>query len=261
MTSTSFTHTGGHIVAVDDAQLYVEEAGRPDGPPLLCLHGGLGDMRDLNPVLPVLAERFRLIGMDLRGHGRSTPGSAPLTYALYQADVLAVMRQMGITAARVLGFSDGGITGLRLAADGASGFRVQYLAVIGAQWRLTADDPALPMLQGLTLDAWNVMFPDAVPYYQSHNPQPDFNKLLDGVKALWTNAQPGNYPGESVQNIIAPTLLIRGDEDGLCALPELTALRSLLAGNSALLNVSLAGHAAQADAPAIVAPALTAFFN
>lgn len=256
---TAFDHASGHTLAVGDAQLYYEEAGRPDAPPLLCLHGGLGDMRDLNPVLPALAGRFRLIGMDFRGHGRSTLGAQPLSYALYQADAQALMHHLGIKAARVLGFSDGGITAYRLAAD-ANAFQTLQLATIGAQWRLSANDPSLPLLQGLTQSDWESMFPHAVPDYQAHNPQPDFARLLAQVKAMWADPQPGNYPGEDVRRITAPTLLMRGDSDELCSLHDLLELRQRLA-NCALLNLPFADHAAHADAPDIVAPLLIRFFQ
>ncbi len=255
-----FDHGSGHVLSVGDAQIYFEEAGNPNGPPLLCLHGGLGDMRDLNPVLPALAGRFRLIGIDFRGHGRSTLGSQPLSYALYQADVLAVLRHLGIAEARVLGFSDGGITALRLAAESSSAFNVQQLAAIGAQWRLLANDPALPLLQGLTQADWAGMFPEALPYYEKHNPAPDFNRLLTQVKAMWTNSQSGNYPGEVVRAITAPTLLIRGDKDALCSLHELAELQQRVAG-SALLNVPFADHAVQVDAPVVVSSVLVTFFG
>lgn len=254
-----FDHASGQTLAVGDAQIYFEEAGTPDAPPLLCLHGGLGDMRDLNPVLPALAARFRLIGIDFRGHGRSTLGSQPLGYALYQADVLAVLRHLGIAAARVLGFSDGGIVGYRLAGESGV-FKVLQLAAIGAQWRLLADDPSLPLLQGLTQDDWAGMFPKALPYYQAHNPAPDFERLLKQVKAMWANAQADNYPGEAVRGIAAPTLLIRGDRDELCSLEELAALRQRIS-DSALLNLPFANHAAHAAAPDLVSACLHTFFE
>jgi oxidoreductase len=116
------------------------------------------------------------------------------------------------------------------------------------------------MLQGLTQDGWAGLFPNALPDYQACNPQPDFARLLQAVKTLWTNAQPGNYPGEAVRTITAPTLLIRGDADELCSLQELAALQQRIAG-SALLNAPFAGHDAQRDAPALLAPALAAFFG
>lgn len=256
---STFDHTSGHILPVGDAQLYVEEAGNPNGPPLLCLHGGLGDVRDLNPVLPALAGRFRLIGIDFRGHGRSTLGGQLLSYALYQADVLAVLQHLGIAAARVLGFSDGGITALRLAAESSS-FKVQQLAAIGAQWRLLAGDPSLPLLQGLTAADWAGMFPRALPYYATHNPAPDFDRLLAQVKAMWANSQAGNYPSEAVRAITAPTLLIRGDRDELCSLQELAELQQRITG-SALLNVPFANHAVQAKWPDALSAFLNTFFE
>ena len=74
----AFTHTDGHHLSVDGARLYHEAIGPADGPALLMLHGGLGSMTDLNPIAERLAGRWRLIGIDLRGHGRSTLGNTPL---------------------------------------------------------------------------------------------------------------------------------------------------------------------------------------
>ena len=60
-------------VDVNGARLWVEEEG--DGPAVLFLHGGLGDLRLFEPQARALAGRFRCIRFDLRLWGRSeTPG-------------------------------------------------------------------------------------------------------------------------------------------------------------------------------------------
>ena len=110
---THFTHTSGHILPIDDGRLYVELAGNPDGPTLVLLHGGLGDLTDFNGLLDLLPAQFRFLGIDLRGHGRSTLGNGSLTYQRHQADVEAVLTHLGVDAYSVLGFSDGGITAYR----------------------------------------------------------------------------------------------------------------------------------------------------
>ncbi|MEE7548890.1 alpha/beta fold hydrolase, partial [Xanthomonas sp. Kuri4-1] len=60
------------VTAPDGVVLAVEESGDPDGMPLVFVHGLLGSRLSWEAQLdsPVL-QRYRLIGYDLRGHGRS----------------------------------------------------------------------------------------------------------------------------------------------------------------------------------------------
>ncbi|RMX06575.1 alpha/beta fold hydrolase [Corticibacter populi] len=249
----------GRHLAVGDARLFVVEAGNPAGAPLLLLHGGLGGVQDFDAIIDGLPQSLRLIGLELRGHGRSTRGSAPLCYAQYQADVLAVLDQIGIVSAGVLGFSDGGIVGYRLAA--ASPERVRLLVTLGSQWRLRgADDPSIPLLQGLTREGWQSLFPDAVASYEAHNPEPDFDALLAAVKAVWLDWSDAGYPGETVRQISAPTLLVRGDADPFLSLDEAVALRARIA-DSGFLNIPFVGHAAHDEATAVFLAAVNAFLN
>jgi pimeloyl-ACP methyl ester carboxylesterase len=44
------------------------------GPVLLIVHGGIGDRRRWQPLMPMLATRFTVCAMDRRGHGDSEPG-------------------------------------------------------------------------------------------------------------------------------------------------------------------------------------------
>lgn len=251
-----FTHNRGSHLRVGDADLYLEVHGERDKPPLLLLHGGLGHLLDLNPMARALAPHFRLVGLDARGHGRSTLGTAPLRYALAEADAWAVLHHLEIDRCAVLGFSDGGIVGYRLAVQQPD--RVVALVTVGAQWRLTAADPVYDMLGGLTPAMWDGMSPDSRPYYESVNPAPDFDRLVQAVVALWTDLEPSGYPANRVKRIIAPTLLIRGDSDPLLSLPELVGLQALLPAAS-LFNVPFAGHEAHQDAAGLLTQTVSDF--
>ncbi|WP_139166862.1 hypothetical protein [Chromobacterium sphagni] len=74
-----FTHENGGHLSVDHAQIYYEECGNPASQPLLFLHGGLGCLTVCNALLERLPSSLRLVGMDLRGQGRSTLGSDALS--------------------------------------------------------------------------------------------------------------------------------------------------------------------------------------
>ena len=188
----AFTHTDGHHLSVDGARLYHEAIGPADGPALLMLHGGLGSMTDLNPIAERLAGRWRLIGIDLRGHGRSTLGNTPLTYARHEADVRAVLDALGITRCAMFGFSDGGVVAYRLAASMPE--RATHLATLGAQWRLNEDDPAIDMLRGMTPDLWRDIDAEAVADDQRLNPEPDVDRLVATAVACWTDLGSSGYP-------------------------------------------------------------------
>ena len=63
-----------HHLAVDDIhELYLEESGNPEGMPVLVVHGGPGGGCEDYHRRFFDAERFRIILMDQRGAGRSTP--------------------------------------------------------------------------------------------------------------------------------------------------------------------------------------------
>lgn len=243
-----FDYQRGRHIPVGDAQIYIEETGDPAGQPLVLLPGGLGTLHDFDAIVAGLPQSLRIIGMDWRGHGRSTRGSGPLSYAGHQADVLAVLDHLGIASAGILGFSDGGIVGYRLAA--ACPQRVRTLVTLGAQWRLEPGDPSIPLLQGLTRADWQARFPEAIAQYERLNPQPDFDALLADVKQLWSDTSASGYPNESVRQMVAPTLLVRGDGDPFLSLAEAAALQARVAC-AGLLNIPFVGHAAHEEATAV----------
>lgn len=243
-----FDQSHGKTLHTDGADIYYEMIGNTGGEPLLLLHGGLGSLRDLNDFVGDLPSRYTVIGMDFRGHGRSTLGKLPLTYEQHQKDVEAVLNRLGIDSTSILGFSDGGIVGYRMAAQ--SHIKINRLITLGARWRLLPEDPSLPLLAGMTADAWSGMFPESVDYYREINPNPDFDGLVKAVVGLWTDMRSTGHPNESVQRIQSPTLIVRGDNDELLSLEEAAVLRKKIT-TSALLNIPFSGHAAHLESPAI----------
>jgi pimeloyl-ACP methyl ester carboxylesterase len=113
---------GVSTVEVNGARLWYDESG--DGPVVLLLHGGLGDSGLWEPVVPLLAERFRTIRTDLRFYGRSTGPFVPWSW---QEDAVGVLDALGVERAAVVGLSLGG----RLALDVALAHPERLWAVAG----------------------------------------------------------------------------------------------------------------------------------
>lgn len=90
----------------------------PAGAHVLVLLNSVGSTTEMwTPVLAPLAEQFRLLRIDIRGHGDSPPSPAgtPCTIADLAADVLAVLDELALDRVNLAGLSLGGMTGMWLA--------------------------------------------------------------------------------------------------------------------------------------------------
>jgi pimeloyl-ACP methyl ester carboxylesterase len=236
-----FDHAKGRTRAIDGAEIYFECAGNDRGPPLVLLHGGMGNIEDFNGLVQGLDD-FRLVGIDSRGHGKSTLGTAPLSYERLEKDLVAVLEHLSIAQANILGFSDGGIVAYRLAIHQPA--KVRKLITIGAPSGLPDDTAAI--LESVTADSWNKKFPETKVSYQRLNPRPDFEAFVAASKRMWLDKSASGYPGKGVQAIPCATLIVRGDQDHLFSLDEAVELRTLIR-DAQLLNLPNAGHAAFND--------------
>lgn len=106
----------------------------PPGGPLLVLSHSLGtDHRLWDPQLPALAERFRVLRYDLRGHGASSVAPAPFDVAALGRDVLALLDRLGAREASFCGLSLGGMIGMWLGVNAPGRIRRLVLANTAAR--------------------------------------------------------------------------------------------------------------------------------
>ncbi|APH59678.1 alpha/beta fold hydrolase [Granulibacter bethesdensis] len=88
----------------------------PSGPPLVLLHGLLGQARNFGLVQRHLAHGRRVLALDLRNHGCS-PHQAGMEYATLAQDVFETLTRMEASRCILLGHSMGGKVAMRLALD------------------------------------------------------------------------------------------------------------------------------------------------
>jgi len=112
-------------VDVNGARLWVEDEG--EGPAVLFVHGGLGDLRLWEPQARALARQFRSIRYDLRFWGRST--GPPVAFSAVD-DAVGVLDALGVERAALVGLSLGG--GLALDVALAHPDRVWALVHVAA---------------------------------------------------------------------------------------------------------------------------------
>lgn len=101
----------------------------PGDAPVLVLGSSVGTTRTLwDEQLPALAERFRVVRYDHRGHGASTVPPGPYRLPELAGDVVALLDELEVERAHVVGLSLGGMVALQLAATSPG--RVDRLALV-----------------------------------------------------------------------------------------------------------------------------------
>jgi pimeloyl-ACP methyl ester carboxylesterase len=100
----------------ENARIWYASMG--EGPPVVLLHGGLGNAGNWGHQVPALVEAgYTAIVIDSRGQGRSTRDERPYSYELMASDTRAVMGVLGVASAAFIGWSDGADTALVLSRE------------------------------------------------------------------------------------------------------------------------------------------------
>ena len=106
--------TMNHI-SYEGVTLHYIEVGDKENPPLIFLHGILAFTQAYSEFIERLAERYYVIGIDMRGHGRSSIGMEEYSHQLVAADVIRVADEIGVDKFHVVGHSAGGFALLSIA--------------------------------------------------------------------------------------------------------------------------------------------------
>jgi len=139
----------GQFFDSDEVRIHFTDEGV--GPPVVLLHG-FAVNADLNWRLPgvlgALTPDYRVVAMDLRGHGRSDKPHESARYGEAMAnDVVELLDHLGIGKAHVVGYSLGGIIALKLATTQPD--RLLSAAPLGAGWENPADSAFLGAMDGI----------------------------------------------------------------------------------------------------------------
>ena len=98
--------TGSYFSSFDGVNLYYEDQGQ--GTPLVLVHGWTCSSKIWQKNVPELAKSFRVVTMDLRGHGNSAKSLSGHHVTHYARDVRALLEQLDLKDAVLLGWSLGG---------------------------------------------------------------------------------------------------------------------------------------------------------
>lgn len=118
-----------------------DSGGAPADPAVLLLHGWTASA-DLNffPVYARLAERYRVIALDLRGHGRGMRSTEPFSLEDCADDAAALLGQLGTEHVIVVGYSMGGPVGMLLARRHPGRVKALVMQATALEWHRTVSD-------------------------------------------------------------------------------------------------------------------------
>jgi 3-oxoadipate enol-lactonase len=245
----------------------VEVSYTEDGPadaPVVVLSNSLGATRGMwDPQVPALAERYRVVTYDTRGHGESPAPAGPYSLDDLVDDVVALLDRLGARRAHVAGLSLGGMTALRLAAREPG--RVGQLAILASSARPDPQgflDRAVAARSGGTAPlAPTVVQRWLTPGYAAAHPE-----LVARLEAMIVAADDEGYAlccevvaavdlREDLARITAPTLVVSGAEDPALPPPHQQLIADGIAGAS-LVSVSPGAHLPNLEQPLEVTGAL-----
>jgi pimeloyl-ACP methyl ester carboxylesterase len=232
--ATTQTESGN----IDYRGAHIHYVAYGQGEPILLLHGGLSNKLSWFSQIPwLVASGRRVVLIDTRGHGESTPGNTKLSYQLFAEDTLQVLDRLGIQRTDIVGWSDGGIIALMLGLEVPQ--RVKQIVAISTNFQPSGLIPEANWVQDKTLNLLPNRFTDWLRSWWSGAGDRHAD-LESEIKGLWRTAPQLGH--SDLKAIKAPTLVIAGEND-IIALSHSRELAQTLA-NGKLEIVPGAGHAA-----------------
>jgi pimeloyl-ACP methyl ester carboxylesterase len=267
-------------VTVAGRQVNVIELG--SGPPIVFIHGLSGSWQNWLEQLPVFAREHRVITFDLPGFGASEMPAQKITISGYGRFVAALLDELEVGSAAIVGNSMGGFIGMelairfperaeRLALVSAAGLSIEYLRNERALAVLGTLENRLAAYSG-----WLASRSDALAR------RPGARRLIFGIVAHRPDRLPGPLVAEQVRGsgkpgflpaldaltdypirdrlgeIACPTLIVWGSEDKLVPARDADEFARLIP-NSRKVVWPETGHVAMLERPAAFNALLEAF--
>lgn len=208
------------------------------GDPLLFLHGGLDTCANYEILLADLAEKFRVIAVDRRGHGKTADTDAPFEYSIMAEELISFTQALDLSSFHIVGFSDGANVGLHMASR--LGNKVKSVIAISGNYLgvLGMSDSWLETVEALSADFVREHMPEVAEQYAELNPSPDFENFINKTRALWK--EPYVIDDSHLKGLQTPTLIVGGDRD--IVLTEQFVNMKRLIPDASLLILPYCGH-------------------
>ena len=234
------------MVLPDGESLAYIDRGERSGTPVVLIHGYTDNARDWVPMLPYMSKHYRLILVDIRGHGRSSKPECCYTRLDFAYDIKLLLDALGVQKADIVGHSLGSIIAQTFAEYWPE--RTAHVVLISSTGGSPPDQPKKPPQFDFAAEIRKLKepieadSPFMIAWWDSPTPvDPDFirrqRKDAAGIPlrvwlAVLDQALPANNVYGDLQSTLprlkAPTLLIWGSKDPIMEEDVRQTLRSAL---------------------------------
>lgn len=241
---------------VKEIEMYYEVTG--EGESLLLIHGLGSSTRDWEFQVPVFSQKYQVITIDLRGHGKSDKPKGPYSMQMFAGDIAELLKKLGIKSTHVLGISLGGGIAFQFALDYPN--LVKSLMIVNAGIEIPMDSfkmklEAFKRIFIVKLVGMKKMGKVLAPRLFIKPEQEDLREKLverwaENDKKAYLSAMRaliGWSVRDQINKIKCPTLVIGSDEDYApsSVKEEYTALLS----NAKFIEIQDARHAVPIEKP------------
>jgi len=266
------------IALANGESLAYIDRGEHSGPAVVLIHGYTDNARDWVPMLPYLSKRYRLILVDIRGHGQSSKPECCYTRLDFAYDIKLLLDALGVQKADIVGHSLGSIIAQTFAEYWPE--RTAHVVLISSTGGSPPDRPKKPPQFDFAAEIRKLKepieadSPFMIAWWDSPTPvDPDFirrqRKDAAGIPlrvwlAVLDQALPANNVFGDLQSTLprlkAPTLLIWGSKDPIMEEDVRQSLRDALPSAKVKIFDGL-GHNPFWEDPRGVAEVVNAFLN
>jgi len=207
---------------VNGVSLYYEVNG--EGQALVFIHGLGSSARDWEFQVPEFSKAYKVVTLDLRGHGQSDKPAGPYSLPMFAADVAGLLRALDLQPAHIVGLSLGGGVAFQLAVDCPELVKTLTIVNSGPSMGGTPEqarqevERRVGVVQQMGMRAMGQALSAAL------FPKPEQGALRDTFVARWAENDPQAYIAATramlgwdvtgkLGSIQCPTLVIGADHD------------------------------------------------
>jgi pimeloyl-ACP methyl ester carboxylesterase len=202
---------GSMVAHVNGIELGYQISGT--GSPLVLLHGGFGSVEMFGPNVELLAAGRRVIGVDLQSHGRSPAADRPMLFETMADDIAALITELKLERAAIMGFSLGGAVALRTAIQHPE--LVERLVLVSTVFKRSGWHPE--MIAGMDAMGPEVAEPlKQSPMYEAYVQIAPRKEDWPVLVTQLTTALKIHYDWSAeVAKLPMPVMIVVGDADGV----------------------------------------------
>ena len=247
---------------------YVDE-GAKDKPALVFSNSLGSDLRMWDPLVPLLADNFRLIRYDTRGHGLSEAPPPPYSAGTLARDVAGLLDRLRIDPAVVCGLSVGGLIAQQFAIDFPDRVRALVLCDTGA--RIGTVESWEERIGVVRQKGLGVLVEPSMARWFSEDFRRRHSDQVRGYASMVARTSVDGYLGtcsalrdtdltQAVQSIHKPTLVLCGELD-IATPPDLARQLANLIPAARLQIIANAAHISSVEQPGQMAESIKNFLR